>query len=89
MALYRVLRLGPPDIVELYRLHLAYVQLGLEELASLAERPTLEAGSPYLQRIEDFWSSLLPLDRSPRLRTALQTVSDQLALVRAAEPIVS
>jgi len=83
---YRVRRLEPADIVELYNLHFAYVQLGLEDFVAPLEGSPSDPSLSYTQRVEGFWFSLLPPGRRPRLGAALRTASDQLALVRAAEP---
>jgi DNA-binding GntR family transcriptional regulator len=92
---YRVPRLDPSDVIELYQLHGAYVRLALEQAAldphplDPASRGADAPSEPtYRGRVEAFWRGLVAAGRHDRLQRALHRLADQLALVRMAEPRV-
>jgi len=97
---YRVRPLAPLDIVELERLHFAHVWIALEDPLDLDAGqmfsepwqglPNAEDASTYRGDIEAFWFGVTAgAGRHwPRLHSALRSISDQLAVVRAVEPVV-
>jgi len=92
---YRVPRLDPSDVIELYQLHHAYVRMALEDAALDAEvaDPASSGAEPvseptYRGRVEAFWRALAAAAGHDRLQRTLHGLADQLALVRQAEPRV-
>ena len=92
---YRVRRLEPCDVRELYQLHSAYVRMALDMLAvdgqdagSTPIQVEPEHEQTYQVDVEAFWNRLTVATGHNRLQCALRRLADQLALVRMAEPQV-